>query len=254
MEHIHHGATTRGERSATRIVLGAALALLTLIAAACGSDAATDASQDTGIAVTGVGRVSVAPDVAVLEFGAETIASTVAEARDRAAEAMTATRDSLAANGVEDRDIRTRSFTIYPRFDYGDGEPELTGFSVGNYIEVRIREIDEASRIIDEVIAAAGDAIRVGGIRFEVDDPTPHPEEARRRAVADALAKAQQLADLAAVELGKVRTIVESAGGSATPQRVTAEAAFDDSGSSGTPIAAGEGEIVVSVGIVYEIE
>ena len=131
------------------------IALLALLAGACNSDGSTGAATDTGIAVTGVGRVSVEPDVVVVGLGAETTAETVAEARSEAAAAMNAIRESLAANGVEDRDVSTRSFNIYPRFDYSEGDPELTGFNVSNTVEVRIRAIDQASAIIDEVIVAA---------------------------------------------------------------------------------------------------
>ena len=230
-----------------------AIALLALLAGACNSDGSTGAATDTGITVTGVGRVSVEPDVVVVGLGAETTAETVAEARSEAAAAMNAIRESLAANGVEDRDVSTRSFNIYPRFDYSEGDPELTGFNVSNTVEVRIRAIDQASAIIDEVIAAAGDAIRVHGIRFEVDDPAPHLDAARARAVADARAKAGQLAALAGVGLGAVRTITESAGGGgwASYAELGLDGAFD---SADTSIAPGEGDIVVSVLVVYGIE
>ena len=229
------------------------IALLALLAGACNSDGSTGAATDTGITVTGVGRVSVEPDVVVVDLGAETTAETVAEARSEAAAVMNAIRESLAANGVEDRDVSTRSFNIYPRFDYSEGDPELTGFNVSNTVEVRIRAIDQASAIIDEVIVAAGDAIRVHGIRFEVDDPAPHLDAARASAVADARAKAGQLAALAGVGLGAVRTITESAGGGgwASYAELGLDGAFD---SADTSIAPGEDDIVVSVLVVYGIE
>ena len=235
---------------------GAALALAAVgMAAACGGGAEQDGAG-AGVAVSGVGRVSAAPDVAVVQLGADATAESVAEARGRSAEAMTAIRASLAGNGVEDRDVRTQSFDIYPRFEYPGGEQRLVGFEVSNRVSVRIRDLARVSAILDEAITAGGDAIRVSGVSFEVDDPAPLAEEARRLAVEDARAKARQLADLAGVGLGEARTIAESGGASPPPQPAFAEArvaAAPDAAAS-TPVAPGEGEIAVSVYVVYAIE
>ena len=239
--------------SIPRAALGAAFAVLVLLAAACVGDVSTTTEEGGpgGIAVSGVGSVSVEPDVVVVDIGVEATADTVAEARDEAAGAMNAMRDSLAANGVEDRDIRTRSFNIYPRFDYGGDEPELTGFNVSNAVEVRIRAVDKASAVIDDAIAAAGDAVRVGGIRWEVEDPAPHLDAARELAVADAERKARQLAALAGVELGAVQSIAESGGGGGPAPYAAAFDAVETRLS--TSISPGEGEIAVAVTVVYAI-
>ena len=251
-------ATTRSPlpRGATpgRLALGALLALLALAAAACVGDVTTTDPDSRGIAVTGVGRVSVEPDVVIVDLGAEATGETVADARAETAAAIEAIRASLAANGVEDRDIRTSYLHIYPMFDYRDEEPELSGFTVSNGVEVRIRAIDDASAIVDEVIEAAGDAIRVGGIRFQVDDPAAHLDDARELAVADAASKAEQLANLAGVNVGVVLSISEVTGRGWSPAP-TVVGAFDDGEAlAATSIAPGEGEIAVSVVVVYAIE
>ena len=234
----------------------AALALVALTAAACGSDTTVNTSPSgEGISVSGIGRVAVEPDVGVINLGVEVTEDSVGEARSGAAEALGAIRDSLDGNGVEERDITTRFFNIFPQFDFErrDGQPEIIGFTVSNQIEVKVRDIDRLSDILDEAIEAGGDAIRVNGIRFEVDEPEQFLEEARRLAVEDARAKAEQLADLAGVELGKARTISESSGG--FPQPFFAEGravAVDQAVGGGTPISPGEGEIVLNVFVVYE--
>ena len=235
---------------------GAILALAAVGMAACGGGGAEPAAPAGGVAVSGVGRVSAAPDVAVVNLGADAIAENVAGARGRAAAAMTAIRASLAGNGVEDRDVRTLSFDIYPRFEYPDGEQRLVGFQVSNRVSVRVRDLARLSAILDEAIAAGGDAIRVSGVSFEVDDPAPLAEEARRLAMEDARAKAQQLADLAGVGLGEARTVAESGGAPPAPQPLLADARLESAASAApsTPVAPGEGEIVVSVYVVYAIE
>lgn len=231
-------------------------ALPALLASACVGDVSTTAPESAGVTVAGVGRVSAEPDVAVVTLGADATEATVAAARDRSAAAMTAIRESLASAGVEDRDVRTTEFSIYPQFDYrGEGSPRLTGFTVSNRVEVRIRAIDRTATILDGAIAAAGDAVRVDGIRFEVDDPAPLIEEARRLAMDDARAKAEQLAGLAGLGLGDARTVVETSADAPQPRAVSESAAFAAAAdAASTPIAPGEGEIAVGVLVTYAIE
>ncbi|MEE8354131.1 MAG: SIMPL domain-containing protein, partial [Dehalococcoidales bacterium] len=96
-----------------------------------------------------------------------------------------------------------------------------------------------------------GDFIRIDGISFTVDDPTPFQAEARQEAMADAAAKAEELAELAGVRLGKATFISESSAGQ-PPVPVLAEMAVMSAAVS-TPISPGEVEIRVTVQVVYEI-
>ncbi len=251
-----------------------ALALASLLAAACYditvepaptpeddgaaselSAALAASAYESGISVSGTGSVTVTPDIGVFEVGVEVTADTVALARSGAAEAMQRVRASITGNGVEERDIATRFFNIYPQYDYDnddDGGPRITGYTVNNHIEVKVRDIDRLSDILDQAVTAGGDAIRVGGISFRVDEPEQYADEARMLAVEDARSRAQQLADLAGVTLGSARTISESSGGFVQRGFADAPAAFANDASS--PVSPGESEVSVSVHIVYAID
>ena len=258
----------------TMTALGlAALALASLLAAACyditvepapapedDGDASeliaalTAAGDDGGISVSGTGSVTVTPDIGVFDIGVEVTEDSVALARSGASEAIQRVRASITGNGVDERDIATRFFNIYPQYDYDndDDGPRITGYTVSNHIEVKVRDIDRLSDILDQAVTAGGDAIRVGGISFRVDEPEQYADEARKLAVEDARARAQQLADLAGVTLGSARTISESSGGFAQRGFADAPAAF--AADSSTSVSAGESEVSVSVHIVYAID
>ena len=77
-------------------------------------------------------------------------------------------------------------------------------------VTAKIREVDNTGIIIDAVARVGGDYIRINGISFTLDDPTAYHGEAREKAMADAEAKAEQLAELAGVKLGKPTYISES--------------------------------------------
>ena len=211
--------------------------------------------QQEGIWINGTGKVTAIPDTATLSLGVESQETSVAAAQERAAEAMNSIIGVLKDKGIEDRDIQTQHFNIQrvTRWDNDRQQETVVGFRVTNIVNVKIRNVDEAGPVIDAVAAAAGDLVRINGISFSVEDPTAYQDEARTKAVADARAKAEQIAALAGVQLGKPIYITES---TYQPghifRQVYAEAA--PMPAMDTSISAGELDVIANVQIVYEIK
>jgi uncharacterized protein YggE len=212
-------------------------------------------SQQTGIWVNGEGKVTVTPDIATLSLGIEAQATTVAEAQYQAAIAMEAVMAALAENGVADKDIQTQYFSIYQvtRWDDFKDEHVVIGYRVTNMVTAKIRDIEQAGPIIDAVAAAGGDYTRINNISFSVDDPTPYYEQARQKAVADARAKAEQLADLAGVNLGQPTYISEGTIYPPVVYRDVGMEAMAPVPAPTTPISPGEIELTLNVQVAYAI-
>ena len=212
-------------------------------------------SQQTGIWVNGEGKVTVTPDIATLSLGIEAQATTVAEAQDQAAIAMEAVMAALAENGVADKDIQTQYFSIYQVTKWDDFKDEqvVIGYRVTNMVTAKIRDIEQAGPIIDAVAAAGGDYTRINNISFSVDDPTPYYEQARQKAVADARAKAEQLADLAGVNLGQPTYISEGTIYPPVVYRDVGMEAMAPVPAPTTPISPGEIELTLNVQVAYAI-
>lgn len=210
--------------------------------------------QNTGIWVNGEGEVSVVPDIAVLSLGVEVQASSVAEAQSYAATAMTAVVNELENFGVAEKDIKTSQFSISPvrRWSEKDGREILIGYRVTNTVTAKVRQIENTGAIIDAAAIAGGDYIRINSISFTVDNPSAHYDGARVKAMADAKAKAEHLADLANVKLGKPTYISESGASLPVVRNFYPEAAMPAAPT--TPISPGETEISLSVQVVYSIE
>ena len=207
-------------------------------------------SQQEGIWASGEGKVTVTPDIATLSLGVEAQAATVAEAQSQAAEAMDAVMAALAASGIAEKDIQTQYFNIdqVTSWDKDTGEEIVIGYRVTNMVTAKIREIDKAGSIIDAVAAAGGDLTRINSISFSVDDPSAYYDEARQEAMADARAKAEQLAELAEVELGKPTYISEWASYPVSSREIYSAA------SAPTPISPGEMELTLTVQVAYAID
>jgi len=243
------------------LVLGLALVVPVVAFSGCARGPTTVESvnlnsQQVGIWVSGEGEVSATPDVALLRLGIEAQRATVAEAQAEAAVAMENVMTALTDNGVADKDIQTQYFSIYQvtRWDDYKDQEIVIGYRVSNMVNAKIRDIDETGTIIDAVVVAGGDLTRIDSISFSIDDPTVYYGELRNEAIADAKAKAEQLAGLAGVKLGKATYISEGIQvpspiyprydyGMVVPMAPAVE----------TSISPGEMEIILNVQVAYAI-
>jgi uncharacterized protein YggE len=158
-------------------------------------------SQDDagGLLVVGLGRVEVRPDVLVVNLGVSTEAATAPAALDAVSRRARAMLQAMTGEGVAEHDIRTTSLQVRPQRDDQGG---VTGFSASEMFRVRIKELATAGDVVAAAVQAGGDAARVQGMQLDVSDPESAAQEARKRAVEDALARAEELAETAGVELG----------------------------------------------------
>ena len=222
-----------------------------------GSYQASNGKQ-SGIWVTGVGQMTAAPDIATINGGVEAVAKTVTEARVIAAEAMDALMKVLTARGIEERDIQTTRFSIYPEYQYDRDKDrsERVGYRVNNQISVTIRSLDQVGMVIDDMVESGGDLARFNGIHFGLDDSTPLEVEARKLAVEDMTAKAMQLADNAGVSLGGLVFISESVGASPRVDDVLEYETLQaiQSSAADTPISSGELSVTITVQGVFNME
>ncbi len=208
-------------------------------------------TQQEGIWVNGQGEVTVTPDLATLWLGVEAQADTVTEAQSQAVEAMDNVMTALTDNGVDEDDIQTQYFSIDQVTRWDDDEIVVIGYRVTNMVIAKIRDIDNVGAIIDAVAEAGGDLTRINNIAFSVDDPSEYYEEAREEAMADAKAKAEQLADLAGIELGQPTYISE---GNIYPPVVYRDAGMAPEEGYTTSISPGEIELTLTVQVAYAIE
>ena len=227
---------------------------LAVLAVACTTEnvAVQPASQVQGISVSGTGEASGPPELAVLDLGVSTEGTTVKEARDAAAAAMDGVLNALDDDGVAEEDVQTTQFRIEPEYEYPDGEQVLRGFRVTNIVEAKVRDLDRVGEVIDDVAAAGGDVVQVQSLRFTIEEPEDLRAEARREAVADARARAEDLAEQAGVNLGKPISIIESGG--VPPSPFLEAAPFERDVQQATPIEPGELEVSVTVDVTFAIE
>jgi len=205
------------------------------------------------VSVNGVGRVKAEPDVADISLGVTKQGKEAAEAANKAAEAMDSMVTALLDMGVDENDIQTTNLSLSPRYDRNKDPAPIVAWEANNMVSVTIRDIDSVGAVVDAATDAG--ATNVNGISFRVEDPTEAEAAARSAAVADAKAKADQLAADAGVTITGIVSISESGGQQPQPIYMARnEMAMMDSAGASTPVMPGEVELSVNVYIQYEIE
>lgn len=230
-----------------------AASLMGATAAATQAQSTTDADETLRtLSVSGVGRVNAVPDVADINIGVTMTAKEAGAAGAKAAEAMDSVVTALLGMGIDELDIQTTNLSLNPRYDWTAEPAQLLGWEANNTVSVTVRDIDAVGDVVDAATKAG--ANQINGISFRVEDPTEAEALARSAAVADAEAKATQLAADTGVEITGVVSISESGGQQPQPiYMARSEMAFASDSAAGTPVLPGEVELSVSVFIQYEI-
>ncbi|MEO0501154.1 MAG: SIMPL domain-containing protein [Pseudomonadota bacterium] len=184
-----------------RLVIG-------LIAAALAASPVTAQTIPEGMTLLQVqasGEARVAPDLATFDIGITTTGETAKAAIDGNSRVAVRIRDALEKEGVEARDIQTRSVNVSPRFASRErgGIPTIEGYVANNSVAVRMRDLDRAPTIVDALFAAG--ANNVNGPRLTLEDDSEALAAARLDAVRNARAEADAYA--AALGMRMVRVI-----------------------------------------------
>lgn len=209
------------------------------------------AERDT-ISIFGQGKVTGIPDIATIEVGLLTEKPDVKSAQKENTDKMNRLIANLKNLGVEDKDIQTSYYNIYPQYDWPNGKQVLRGYQVNQGVSIKIRNLSK----IGDILTAAGEggANQVSGLSFNIDDPEALRQEARVKALENAKEKADALARVAGVRLGKIVSFSEYSETPPVPYKAFAEG-FGGGGEVPAPsIEKGSLDIVVNVTVSYEIK
>ena len=258
------------------VVMGTVLmAILSIFLLVSMNQISNTATTTNTVSFSGEGKVTAKPDIAVISFAILTESSTSKTAQDANSKKSNQVTDFLKKQGVEDKDIKTSGYNVYPQYsypravpllrqgsegqavppsspDYYDPNPKIIGYQVNQSFKIKIRDLDKVSSVLDGLVTAG--ANQVNNLGFQIDEPEKLKTEARAKAIADAKAKANQLKSQLGISLGRIINFSENSGGYPGPYYLEAKAVSDGSGGGGPSIPVGENEITINVTITYQIK
>lgn len=158
------------------------------------------------ISASGSGQVFLTPDIAYISIGVESRSEIVGTALSRNNAQAKAVAGALEKLGVDPKDIQTSAFNVYPQIQYGPmGEPGKTEYVVNNTVFVTVRDLQKMGELLDAAVRAGANSIH--GVSFDIQDKAEAISQARRLAIENARANAQEIAALAGVELVDLITV-----------------------------------------------
>ena len=203
------------------------------------------------ISVSGEGLVTATSDIAKVDIGTSTDAQTVAEAQVKNSAIMNSVIGAIKRLGVDEKDIKTKNYNIYPKYDWQNGKNNVVGYTVTQSLGLVIRDTKKTS----DILKAAGEsgANQIGSLSFEIDGPEKLKAEARTKAIQNAKEKAEALVDSLGVKLGRVIAFSESSGGGIIYEGFGLSKGVDSMSAPAPEIQTGENEIRSNVTVLYEI-
>ncbi|MGI8619490.1 MAG: SIMPL domain-containing protein [Gemmatimonadaceae bacterium] len=159
---------------------------------------ANKAPERPFINVSAQGSTRITPDRATIQIGVQTRGSTASVASAENARVAQRVIAAIKAIGIGAEQISTVNYSVNPEYRHIENRsPEVTGYSVHNTVVVDVRQIEQVGRVIDASLDAGANMIN------SLDFYAANTEEARRAALAVAVAKARLDAE----------TIARAAGG-----------------------------------------
>lgn len=213
-----------------------------------------------GITVIGTGQISGEPDTFRATVGVEVERQSVNEAINAANTAAEQVISAVQEQGVEGQNIQTTEFSVYPRFSEPpmrpeptepQDEPEIRGYIVTNFVETKIQDLERVGEVLQAAVEAGGDAARVQGVSFTLEDNEELLEAAREAAFADARRRANHYAELSERDLGALVSVSEAVEGDTSPVPNGDLPAAAGAESQAVPTTPGEEEVTVRITAVW---
>lgn len=205
--------------------------------------------------VSGHGESVAKPDIATLNIGASSRGKTANEATALNSTSVQKLINTLTMAGILEKDIKTNNVSVFPVYkptrpsenDFNDVN-KILGYEASNYVQAKIRNVNDVGRVID-LVTLAGD-YTISGLDFGLEKDDSFEAEALKEAVKDARAKADVVAEAAGVSIAGIKNITVGTSFSPIFKGFSgAEAAAAD-----TPVLPGETTVTQDVSIEYLLD
>ncbi len=213
-----------------------------------------NSSIDKTITVQWEWKSSLTPNIYSFSISANETGSTTKIVNDALAKKIEQAQKILKDNNIEDKDIQSNNIDISTNREYTNTSSKENGYRGNHTLNIKIRDIANAGKIIDQLTAI--DGLLVNGGSYDNDNDESTLEIARKNAFENAKKKAEDLAQLAGMKLWKPVSIDENIMNSYQPvykMAMDASVGWAESSPS-TIINPWEQEMTIQLNIVFQIK
>lgn len=230
------------------LVVAVAITLLSFASNRSGSSV-----QPEGLNVSADATVYATPDIAKVTVGVNKVATTVADVEKQVTDITQKIKDALTNLGIEDKDIKTTNYNLYPEQTYrSSGASTVTGYRAQHSFQVTIRDLNKTTDVVSAATKAG--ANEVGQVVFTLENQDDKLAEARKEAMTKAKDKAKQMAKDGGFRIGRLLSVNEYNDSPSPLYDSMGGMGGEKTVSSSSPDAEpGSFNIKVTVNLVYQI-
>ena len=206
------------------------------------------------ISVSGEGIVEATPDRATISVGVVTREKNPSEVQNSNARAASSVINSIAALGIERKNISTGNYSFNPVYRHlENGKRILEGYEATNSVTIIVDNLNLVGKIIDAALNHG--ANQVNSLNFGLRNKAAYQDEALRLAILDAKRKAEVVASALGKNIVSVRAVSINSSHVSAPQNYKMARAMAEDAAAGfeTPIESGSLQCSASVHIEFEI-
>jgi uncharacterized protein YggE len=160
--------------------------------------------------IVGRATVEAVPDYVTVQVGISNRAASPTAALDQNSAVARKIIDFSKGFGVAERDMQTSSVNLAPNYKTvrdpnGTTRQEPDGYNASNMVRVKLGDLSRLGTFMRQILDQG--ATNIAGVHFGVTNLEKLSDEARTKAVEDAVRQAQGLAQAAKVKLGPIQDI-----------------------------------------------
>jgi uncharacterized protein len=233
------------------------MAAVTVLASVLAMPAFAQGTREGKMRVLGRGTVEAVPDLVNVQVGVSNKAASPTTALDQNSAVARKIIDFSKGFGVDERNIQTASVNLAPTFKTvrdpgGTTRQEPDGYTASNMVRVKLADVSKLGAFMRQVLDQG--ATNIAGVHFGLSNPEKFSDEARTKAVEDAVRQAQGLAQAARVKLGAIQDIAHPPRSQFRTMDSIAETPSRAAAKVNVPVEAGSITITSEVDITWAIE
>lgn len=204
------------------------------------------------INVNGEGKVKVAPDQVCISATVETKGNNAKDVKKQNDEKMDAVLKFIKKMNIPTADFKTKQVALNPQYDY---EKKKTSYNATQTVEIIVKDLSKYDELMEGLVQQGIN--RIDRVSFESSKEAQLQAEARKLAMKDAKAKAEDYVSVLGQKIGKAFTISDNSQ-VYRPQPVYAamrmKESADSMGASNETLAIGEIEITANVSVSFVLD
>ncbi len=161
------------------------------------------------INVSAEGKIEISPDLANLSFSVISEGTSTKDIYTDNTDKMNATVEFIKSEGIEEKDIKTTQYSLYPKYEYDEETRKtfISGYTLTQTVSVKVRDLTKVAEILDGLPPLGIN--QISNVSFTVENQEQYLTEARNQAFEKAKTKALQMASVNGAILGKIISFSE---------------------------------------------